>query len=80
MPPGRLALLRHPAQSLEFVLVPLLMNATIVSRDLSVAALTKGLGRPGRHTCITEIHSGWFDWAAMAVCTIPLALSIGGIL
>ena len=54
---GRLALLRHPAQSLEFVLVPLLMNATIVSRDLSVAALTKGLGRPGRHTCITEIHS-----------------------
>ena len=54
---GRLALLRHPAQSLEFVLVPLLMNATIVSRDLSVAALTKGLGRFGRHTCITEIHS-----------------------
>lgn len=54
---GRLALLRHPAQSLEFVLVPLLMNATIVSHDLSVAALTKGLGRPGRHTCITEIHS-----------------------
>lgn len=54
---GRLALLRHPAQSLEFVLVPLLMNATIVSRDLSVAALAKGLGRPGRHTCITEIHS-----------------------
>lgn len=54
---GRLALLRHPAQSLEFVLVPLLMNATIVSHDLSVAALTKGLGRPGRHTRITEIHS-----------------------
>lgn len=54
---GRLALLRHPAQSLEFVLVPLLMNTTIVSRDLSVAALTKGLGRFGRHTCITEIHS-----------------------
>lgn len=54
---GRLALLRYPAQSLEFVLVPLLMNTTIVSRDLSVAALTKGLGRFGRHTCITEIHS-----------------------
>ena len=77
---GRLALLRHPAQSLEFVLVPLLMNATIVSRDLSVATLAKGLGRPRP----AYLHNGdsqrWFDWAAMAVCTIPLALSIGGVL
>ncbi|KAB7790623.1 energy-coupling factor transporter transmembrane component T [Bifidobacterium leontopitheci] len=77
---GRLGVLRHPVQTLEFVIVPLLMNATIVSRDLSAAALTKGLGLPGRHTSMIEIRMRWFDWAAMAVCTLPLALGIGGVL
>ncbi|NEG89065.1 energy-coupling factor transporter transmembrane component T family protein [Bifidobacterium aerophilum] len=77
---GRFALVRHPVQSLEFILVPLLMNATIVSRDLSVAALTKGLGIAGEHTCMTVIRMSWFDWAFMAVCTVPLALAIGGVL
>lgn len=77
---GRLGALRHPAQTLEFVIVPLLMNATIVSRDLSAAALTKGLGLPGRHTCMVDVRMRWFDWAAMTVCTVPLALGIGGVL
>lgn len=77
---GRFALVRHPAQSLEFILVPLLMNATVVSRDLSVAALTKGLGVRGEHTCMTTIRMRWYDWLWMLVCTTPLALSIGGVL
>ena len=42
---GGWGLVRHPAQSLEYILIPLLMNATNVAQDLSVAALTKGLGR-----------------------------------
>ncbi|KFI50739.1 cobalt ABC transporter permease [Bifidobacterium biavatii DSM 23969] len=77
---GRFALVRHPVQSLEFIIVPLLMNATFVSRDLSVAALTKGLGIAGEHTCMTTIRMHWFDWAYMAMCTAPLALAIGGVL
>ena len=40
--PGGWGLVRHPAQSLEYILIPLLMNATNVAQDLSVAALTKG--------------------------------------
>lgn len=77
---GRFALVRHPVQSLEFIIVPLLMNATFVSRDLSVAALTKGLGIAGDHTCMTTIRMRWFDWVYMVVCTSPLALAIGGVL
>ena len=77
---GRFALVRHPMQSLEFILVPLLMNATFVSRDLSVAALAKGLGVRREHTCMTTIRMRWFDWSFMLVCTVPLALSIGGVL
>ena len=50
---GRGALLRHPVQSLEYILMPLLMNSNNVAQDLSAAALTKGIGLPGRHTCMT---------------------------
>ena len=38
---GKLALLRNPAQSLEYILMPLLMNSNNVAQDLSVAAMTK---------------------------------------
>ncbi len=42
--PPAAGLVRHPAQSLEYILIPLLMNATNVAQDLSVAALTRGSG------------------------------------
>lgn len=76
---GGAALLRHPAQSLEYVLVPLLMNAANVAQDLSVAALTRGLGRPGPHTSRTDIRMTWVDWGYMAVCALPLILDIAGV-
>ena len=80
IPSGGGSLLRHPAQSLEYVMVPLLMNATIVAQDLSVAAMTKGLGNPGRHTSMTDIHIGLFDCAVMALCALPLVLFLTGAL
>ena len=69
---GGWGLVRHPAQSLEYILIPLLMNATNVAQDLSVAALTKGLGREGRMTVV--------DWLVMIVVTLPLALDIAGVI
>ena len=32
------------------------MNSNNVAQDLSAAALTKGIGLPGRHTCMTELR------------------------
>ncbi|RSX52600.1 energy-coupling factor transporter transmembrane component T [Bifidobacterium callimiconis] len=77
---GRFALVRHPMQSLEYVLVPLMMNAANVAQDLSVAALTKGLGRPGTHTSLTMIRMRPLDWLTMIVCATPLVLDIIGVL
>lgn len=76
----RLGLVRHPAQSLEYILIPLLMNATNVAQDLSVAALTKGLGREGEHTSRTLIRMTVVDWLVMIVVTLPLALDIAGVI
>lgn len=80
IPTGGGSLLRHPAQSLEYVIVPLLMNATVVAQDLSVAALTKGLGGPGRHTSMADIRMTPFDWWYMAACSVPFALFLAGVL
>ncbi|MBT1180953.1 energy-coupling factor transporter transmembrane protein EcfT [Bifidobacterium sp. CP2] len=76
---GRLAMLRHPVRSLEYVIVPLLMNAALVAQDLSVAALTKGLGRDGVHTSRTTIRMRAADWTVMLACAAPLALDIAGV-
>ena len=76
---GRGALLRHPVQSLEYILMPLLMNGNNVAQDLSVAALTKGIGLPGTHTCMVELKLTVWDFVYPALCTLPL-LWKGGIL
>ncbi|MBT1170123.1 energy-coupling factor transporter transmembrane protein EcfT [Bifidobacterium sp. SO4] len=77
---GGWGLVRHPAQSLEYILIPLLMNATTVAQDLSVAALTKGLGREGEHTSRTLIRLRAVDWLAMVAAAIPLILDIAGVI
>ncbi|MBW3090173.1 energy-coupling factor transporter transmembrane component T [Bifidobacterium miconisargentati] len=77
---GGWGLVRHPAQSLEYILIPLLMNATTVAQDLSVAALTKGLGREGEHTSRTLIRLRAMDWLAMVAVVIPLILDIAGVI
>ena len=69
---GKAALLLHPMQSLEYILMPLLMNGNNVAQDLSVAALTKGIGLPGKHTCMTELRLTVWDFAYPALCTLPL--------
>ena len=76
---GKGALLLHPMQSLEYILMPLLMNGNNVAQDLSVAALTKGIGLLGTHTCMTELHLTVWDFIYPALCTLPL-LWKGGIL
>ncbi len=75
---GNGAMLRHPAQSLEYILIPLLMNSNTVAQDLSVAAMTKGIGLPGRHTCMTELKLTIWDLLCMLWCTAPFLLVWGG--
>lgn len=77
---GRFTLIRHPAQSLEYILMPLLMNSNNVAQDLSVAAMTKGISLPGQHTSMVEIQMKGVDWCCMAVAVLPFLLFWGGIL
>ena len=76
----RVSLFRHPVRSLEYILIPLLINSSSVANDLSVAALTKGIRMPGKHTSMTELRMEWYDWICMAACTMPFLLFPGGII
>ncbi|MGN1146854.1 MAG: energy-coupling factor transporter transmembrane component T [Lachnospiraceae bacterium] len=75
---GKGALLLHPVQSLEYILMPLLMNGNNVAQDLSISSLTKGIGLPGKHTCMTELSMKKMDVLYMFVCLVPLILFVGG--
>ena len=34
--------------------------------------MTKGIGLPGRHTCMTELRLTAWDFLYPALCTLPL--------
>ena len=69
---GGWAMLCHPMRSLEYVLVPLLMNAANAAHDLTVSALTKGLGRRRATSSSAMLHMQAIDWAMLALCCLPL--------
>lgn len=73
-------LIKNPAQTLEFILIPLLMNATNVAEDLTVSSLTKGLSLPGRHTSIVYLSMKPYDWVMITVIFAPLIVLLGGML
>ena len=68
----------RPFRSLEYILIPLLLNSSTVAQDLSIAALTKGIGMPGRHTSIAEIRMSGWDWSAVCIYSLPVLAGIGG--
>lgn len=75
---------RNPAQILEYCLVPLMVSVVKIGEELTVAALTRGLGAPGQRTSICDIKFGWPDvllaLSAAAAWTAFLIEWIGGIL
>src|SRR5699024_210347 len=72
-------LMKHPIQTLEFILIPLLMNATQVSEDLTISSLTKGLSLPGKHTSIIQLKMTKYDWIYVFLAFLPMGLYLGGI-
>lgn len=73
-------LVKHPVQTLEYILIPLLMNATQVAEDLTISSLTKGLSLPGKHTSIVQLRMGLYDWFLILLALLPMILHLGGII
>ena len=60
----------NPLQMIEYCLVPLMVSVVKIGDELSAAALTRGLGAPGKRTNICEIGFRVQDIAVMLLCML----------
>ncbi|AYW44799.1 energy-coupling factor transporter transmembrane component T family protein [Tetragenococcus koreensis] len=76
---GPVAFVKQPIQTFEFILIPLLMNASQVAQDLTISALTKGLSIPGKQTSIINLRMTKVDFIYMVIALVPIIIYLGGI-
>lgn len=73
--------LRHPGQSIEYLLVPLLMSSVGVMEELAAAAEARGLDADHMRTSYEDVHMGVADYlvivAFATVALFVLLTSIG---
>lgn len=77
---GPVAFIKQPIQTFEFILIPLLMNASQVAQDLTISALSKGLSISGKQTSIITLRMTKIDFAYMVITLIPIIIYIGELL
>ncbi|MGX7092605.1 energy-coupling factor transporter transmembrane component T [Hutsoniella sourekii] len=68
--------IRHPLQSLEYGLIPLLMNASQVAEDLTIANLTKGLGIKHKQTSLIQLRLSLYDYIYLVLALIMLIVTL----
>lgn len=68
---------KHPGRMLEYRLVPLMISIVKIGDELSAAALTRGLGAPGKRTDLCEIGFHWQDVLLIALCLAAFAVTFG---
>ncbi len=59
--------LKAPVMTVNCIYVPLLTAAARAADELSIAAVTRGIERPGRRSCLVEIRMRGADWGAVGV-------------
>ncbi len=64
---------RNPTALLEYRFVPLMISLAKIGNELSAAALTRGLERPGKHTSIAKIGIRPVDLVVSALAAALLA-------
>lgn len=67
-------LFKHPVQTLEYIVVPLLMSATTTAIDLSAAALTRGISNPTVHTTIVPSGLKLLDYLVLVIAITIIIL------
>ena len=75
--------LRRPGMTVECLYVPLMMSASNVADELSMASVARGIENPAQRTCYTHIEfrasDGLLVAAGVAVVVAALACSLLGV-
>ena len=59
---------KHPALMIEYRLIPLMISVVKIGDELSAAALTRGLGAPGKRTNVCRIGFEIQDFILIILC------------
>ncbi len=72
------SVLKHPLQTAEYILVPLLFSCVNVMDELVAASLARGLDSKKTRTCIAQVRFGLLDYALvfMTMCLVLWALTL----
>ncbi len=71
-----LGVVLHPIKSMEYVYVPILTSATKIADEITCAAITRGIEKIGRRTCITKISFTICDTVVIATYIITAVIAI----
>ena len=66
---------RNPTALLEYRIIPLIISLAKIGNELSAAALTRGLERPGQHTSIAKIGFRPADVTVLILVTALLGIT-----
>lgn len=72
-----MAMIKHPLQTFEYMIMPILMNTSFTARDLTISVLTKGINGSARPTSYRTYDMSMPDWLLIA---LVIVLWTGGIL
>lgn len=67
-------LMKHPLQSFEYIMVPLLLNATRTAENLTISALTKGITLPGKASSLIILNVSLLDYFILFLMLLLLIL------
>ena len=69
------AMIMHPFESLEYILVPLLMSCAKTANELTAASLARGLAINGKRTCYQTVRFGFVD-GILSISIIAMAVMV----
>lgn len=67
-------MLKTPIQTLEYIVMPLLMSATLTAVDLSAASLTRGISNPSKRTSIYARRLTITDYVVLGIAGLLIML------
>ncbi len=69
------AVVRHPMENLEYVLIPLMMSTSHIAEELAAASMSRGLAKGIKRTPMTDVKFKVADYAVTLGFPAALALS-----
>ncbi len=74
------SLFMHPLKSLEYRLVPLLVSASTIGDELTMASLTRGISAPVNRTNVCQLRFSWLDLLLICMSVLIFLLFIWKVL